>query len=182
MILVDEVHKYKRVRVHFSDLISFTLNIPWKWNNLVSVRPNCFILIGYLIAWWGWRTDWIPKGSATVMRSWSLNKHWAILTITGNTTEWMRKFKGHYLENSLIWMNYPSALLTVWFSAHFMVLRSFYTPPRFDFLSNIIHPFRWHWQEPYFFTIVISIINAQALICTHQNLFQLRMLYKLASR
>ena len=24
------------------------LNIPWKWNNLVSVRPNYFIFMGYL--------------------------------------------------------------------------------------------------------------------------------------
>ena len=30
--------------------ISFILNIPWKWNNLVSLRPNYFIFRGYLIA------------------------------------------------------------------------------------------------------------------------------------
>ena len=24
------------------------LNIPWKWNNLVSLRPNYFIFMGYL--------------------------------------------------------------------------------------------------------------------------------------
>ena len=27
--------------------ISSILNIPWKWNNLVSVRPNYFIFIGF---------------------------------------------------------------------------------------------------------------------------------------
>ena len=29
-------------------LSHFFLNIPWKWNNLVSLRPNNFIFIGYL--------------------------------------------------------------------------------------------------------------------------------------
>ena len=37
----------KGVGVCFAD---FILNIPWKLNNLVSVRPNYFIFIGYLIA------------------------------------------------------------------------------------------------------------------------------------
>ena len=37
------------VGVHFADFISFFLNILWKWNNLVLLRPNYFILIGYLI-------------------------------------------------------------------------------------------------------------------------------------
>ena len=32
----------------FTYFISFFLNIPWKWNNLVSLRPNYFIFIGYL--------------------------------------------------------------------------------------------------------------------------------------
>ena len=27
---------YKCVGVHFADFISFFLNIPWKWNNLVT--------------------------------------------------------------------------------------------------------------------------------------------------
>ena len=94
------------------------LNIPWKWNNLVSVRPDYFIFIGYLIA--GMESEFTPSGSATVMRSQSPVKHWAILAITGNTTEGYL-FKGHYLENLLIWMNYPPPLLTVWFSAHFIL-------------------------------------------------------------
>ena len=34
--------------VGFVDFISFFLNIPWKCNNLVSVRPNYYIFIGYL--------------------------------------------------------------------------------------------------------------------------------------
>ena len=34
--------------VHFAHFISFFLNIPWKWNNLVSLRPNYFIFMGYL--------------------------------------------------------------------------------------------------------------------------------------
>ena len=43
----------KRVHMHkgvgFALLIlSLFLNIPWKWNNLVSLRPNYFIFIGYL--------------------------------------------------------------------------------------------------------------------------------------
>ena len=45
------VHMYKRVGVHFADFISFFLNIPWKWNNLVSLRPNFFIFIGYFKNW-----------------------------------------------------------------------------------------------------------------------------------
>ena len=39
---------YKGVRVRFVDSISFFLYIPLKWNNLVSLRPNYFIFIGYL--------------------------------------------------------------------------------------------------------------------------------------
>ena len=47
------VHVYNSVCVcggggRFADIISFFLNIPWKGNNLVSVRPNYFIFIGYL--------------------------------------------------------------------------------------------------------------------------------------
>ena len=34
--------------VRFADFISFFLNIPWKWNNLVSLRPNYNIFISYL--------------------------------------------------------------------------------------------------------------------------------------
>ena len=32
----------------FFFFISFCFNIQWKWNNLVSLRPNYFIFIGYL--------------------------------------------------------------------------------------------------------------------------------------
>ena len=39
---------FKGLGVHFADFISIFLNIPWKQNNLVSVRPNYFIFIGYL--------------------------------------------------------------------------------------------------------------------------------------
>ena len=42
------VHMYKGVGGCFSDFISFFLNIPWKWNNLVSLRPNYLIFTGYL--------------------------------------------------------------------------------------------------------------------------------------
>ena len=31
----------------FADFITFFINIPWKWNNLVSLIPNYFIFIGY---------------------------------------------------------------------------------------------------------------------------------------
>ena len=37
------------------------LNIIWKWNNLVSVRPNYFIFMGYLRKW-----DKISKGTPTL--------------------------------------------------------------------------------------------------------------------
>ena len=39
---------YKGVGICFADFISFFSNIPWKLNNLVSLRPNYSILIGYL--------------------------------------------------------------------------------------------------------------------------------------
>ena len=42
------MHVDKGVGVRFSDFIPFFLNTPWKWNNLVSLRPNYFIFIGYL--------------------------------------------------------------------------------------------------------------------------------------
>ena len=55
MNLVEEKQRglmYKRMRVRsrvrFPDFISFFSNIPWKWNNLVSLRPNYFIFIEYL--------------------------------------------------------------------------------------------------------------------------------------
>ena len=35
--------------VRFANFISNFLNVPWKWNNLVSQRPNYFIFIGYFI-------------------------------------------------------------------------------------------------------------------------------------
>ena len=38
----------EKVGVRFADFISYFLNIPWKRNNLVSLRPNYFIFIGYL--------------------------------------------------------------------------------------------------------------------------------------
>ena len=42
------VQVYKGVGVHLADFFPIFLNIQWKWNNLVSVRPNYFIFIGYL--------------------------------------------------------------------------------------------------------------------------------------
>ena len=42
---------YKSVGVRFADFVSFFLNIPIsheKQNNLVSLRPNYFLFIGYL--------------------------------------------------------------------------------------------------------------------------------------
>ena len=38
---------YKSVGVRFADFTSLFLNILWKWNNLVSPRPNYFIFMGY---------------------------------------------------------------------------------------------------------------------------------------
>ena len=42
------VHIYKGAWVRFADVISFFLKISWKWNNLVSLRTNYLIFIGYL--------------------------------------------------------------------------------------------------------------------------------------
>ena len=42
-----EVHIDNGGGVRFADFISFFLNIPWEWNNLVSLRPNYFIFVGY---------------------------------------------------------------------------------------------------------------------------------------
>ena len=40
----NEVHMYKGMGVsYFADFIPFFLNIPWKWNILVSLRPNYLI-------------------------------------------------------------------------------------------------------------------------------------------
>ena len=67
------VHINKGVGVRFTDFISFFLNIPWKWNNLVSLRPNYVIFIGYLKTGarrggGGVRVNpWTPSGSATVL-------------------------------------------------------------------------------------------------------------------
>ena len=38
----------QRHGIRFADYISFFLNNPWKWNNLVSLRANYFISIRYL--------------------------------------------------------------------------------------------------------------------------------------
>ena len=61
--------------VHSADFISFFLNIPWKRNSLVSLRPNYFIFIGYLKTKRGrglceW--SWTPCGSITVLTNWAL--------------------------------------------------------------------------------------------------------------
>ena len=60
---------YKGVGVRFAYYISFFLNFPWKWNNLVSLS----IFIGYLKMEGGgggggfeW-TPWTPSGSATAI-------------------------------------------------------------------------------------------------------------------
>ena len=39
---------YKWLGVRFANYILFSLNNPWKWNNLVSLRSDYFIFIGYL--------------------------------------------------------------------------------------------------------------------------------------
>ena len=61
----------KDVGVRFADVISFFLNIPRKWNNLVSLRPNYFIFMGYLKTGRGGgfeRTPVTPSGSTTEVR------------------------------------------------------------------------------------------------------------------
>ena len=45
------IYIYKCMGARFADFISFSLNIPWKWNNFVSLRPNYFIFLGYLKTW-----------------------------------------------------------------------------------------------------------------------------------
>ena len=50
----------KYVGVCSANLISFALNIPWKWNNLVSLRPNYFIFIWYLKQGTGRGFKWTP--------------------------------------------------------------------------------------------------------------------------
>ena len=61
----------KGVGVRFADLIKFLSNTPWKWGNLVSLRPNYFIFIGYLKTgdMEGVRAkplnQWTPSGTAT---------------------------------------------------------------------------------------------------------------------
>ena len=42
------VHMYKGVGVRFADFIFFMLKWPMEMNNLVSLRPNYFICVGYL--------------------------------------------------------------------------------------------------------------------------------------
>ena len=62
---------YKGTGVHFADFISFFLNILWKWNNLVSLRPNHFISIWYLktvAGRWFARTPWTHSRSATGLK------------------------------------------------------------------------------------------------------------------
>ena len=34
-------------RARFADFINVLLNIQWKWNNLISLRPNYLVFIGY---------------------------------------------------------------------------------------------------------------------------------------
>ena len=112
--------KYKGVGVRFANFISFILNIPWKWNNLVSVRPNYFIFIGYLIAGRGSQSPLDLPLQYAPNHPLSTEQYWT-LQVT-QLSEYL--FKGHYLENLLIWMNYPSALLTVWLFAHFILRHS----------------------------------------------------------
>ena len=95
----------------------FFLNILWNWNNLVSSRPNYFIFIEYLLAGRFGGEPWTPPGFATPNHLLRTKQCWPLQVI--ELSEYL--FKGHYLKNSLIWMFYPSALLTVRFSAHFIL-------------------------------------------------------------
>ena len=85
------VHMYNRVGICFADFISSFLNIPWKWNNLVSLRPNYFIFSGYLksVCVWGGgggregfeanplSSLWIHLCQKSYLESWgSDNCHW----------------------------------------------------------------------------------------------------------
>ena len=60
--------------VRFDDFISFFLNIPWKWNILVSGRPNYFISMGQL-----------KTGGGEGVRAKLLNplwiRHWSTITL-----------------------------------------------------------------------------------------------------
>ena len=66
------VHMYKGVCLGVALLVlSFFLHIAGKWNNLVSLRSNYIIFIGYLKTGWGGsgrgssRYTWTPFGYAT---------------------------------------------------------------------------------------------------------------------
>ena len=82
--------KWVHLGVRFADLISFFLNIPLKWNNLVSLRPNYFIFIGFLktgvcvcVGGGGGSkqgTPWASTGFATVLKP--AHDQWFCIHIT----------------------------------------------------------------------------------------------------
>ena len=65
-IWCSQIYKDVGEGVCFADFISFLLNILWKWNNLVSLRPNYFIAYFKAVVAEGeqnktlWIRHWIP--------------------------------------------------------------------------------------------------------------------------
>ena len=114
-----------KVWVRFAEFISFILNFPWKWNNLVSLRPNYFIFIGYLIAGRG-RTPWTPSGSATVMHHLlRTEQYWPLQVIHVQLSECLCRGFAHLNGLSI-------------HSFDCIILRSFHSPSRYDFRSNVV--------------------------------------------
>ena len=83
------VRMYKGVgRARFANFISFFLNIPWKWNNLVTVRPNYFIFVGYF-----------KTGGREGVQANPLNplwiSHWVMLMVLSYTSCWLISYTFH---------------------------------------------------------------------------------------
>ena len=118
-------------------ILSFILIILWKWNYLVSSRPNYFIFIEYLIAGRvGWGVEpWTPPRFT------------------------LKCAPNHLLKTEQCWPLQVIDLSKLLFKGHSlltMVLRSFYTLSRCDFCSNVLPPLKlasicdrlWNF-EPY---------------------------------
>ena len=82
--------------IRFADFTSFFLNIPWKWNNLVSLRSNYFIFIGYLKMGGGGGGGGLEGGPLWI-------HHWTMALKIANILQSLNHSECNIVTYSLIW-------------------------------------------------------------------------------
>ena len=112
------------------DFISFFSNTPWKWNNLVSPRPNYFIFIGFM-----------KTGRGKGVRANPLNPLW-IRHCTGTLQEWNTPLGlGSYIlqRDTIRWCGFSSV------SALFAIINAIFRRQNNAFLAVNYYGWKTVW-------------------------------------